>query len=65
MLEETCHFELHMDQELCFKNWLEVFLKALTLLVYLDNSHDESINYIFTHCSKDNYTVCETQVLFT
>lgn len=48
---------------ICFKDWLEVFFKASVLFIYLGNSHDESINYICTYCSKDDTTVYEMQVL--
>lgn len=45
------------------KDWLEVFFKASVLFLCLEKTHNESINYICTYCSKDNTTVCEMQVL--
>lgn len=55
---------LNMNQCICFKDWLEVFLNfKCCLYVYLEKSHNESINYICTYCSKDSYTVREMQVL--
>lgn len=45
------------------KDFVRSIFKASVLFIYLENSHDESINYICTYCSKDNSTVYEMQVL--
>ncbi len=42
----TVHGSRYM--RICFKDWLGVFFKASKLFIYLENSHDESINYICT-----------------